>query len=98
MGQAELVRTGQVSASELVDAAIARIEKLNPVLNAVITLMFDKARQTTPAAGPFEGVPMLLKDLACHSAGDPMFEGMGFLRSARWVEHEDSYLAAAFRR
>jgi amidase len=98
MGQAELVRTGQVSAGELVDAAITRIEKINPLLNAVITPLFDKARQTTPAAGPFAGVPMLLKDLACHSAGDAMYEGMGFLRAAGWVEEEDSYLAAGFRR
>ena len=41
---------------------------------------------------------MLLKDLACHSAGDPMCEGMAFLRSAGWLEKEDTYLAAAFRR
>ena len=43
-GQAELVRRGDVSPAELVDAAIARIEKLNPELNAVITPLFDKAR------------------------------------------------------
>ena len=47
--QAELVRSGQVSAAELVDAAIARIEKLNPTLNAVIHPLFERAR--TAAAG-----------------------------------------------
>jgi amidase len=51
---------------ELVDAAIARIEQLNPALNAVITPMFDLARssaQGAPPDGPFRGVPYLLKDL-----------------------------------
>jgi hypothetical protein len=42
--QAELVRRKEVSALELVDAAITRIEKVNPQLNAVITPLFDKAR------------------------------------------------------
>ena len=43
-GQAELIRKGDASPLELVDAAIARIEKLNPQLNAVIHPLFDKAR------------------------------------------------------
>ena len=43
--QAELVRTGQVSAAELVTAAIERIEALNPVLNAVVTPVFDRAAE-----------------------------------------------------
>jgi amidase len=98
--QAELVATGQVKPLELVDLAIDAIERLNPKLNAVITPLFDKARQTASGPlpdGPFRGVPMLLKDLACHSAGDPMYEGMKFLRQAGWIEREDTYLAAGFR-
>ena len=43
--QAELVRTKQVKPIELVDAAIERIERLNPAINAVVTEMFDSARQ-----------------------------------------------------
>jgi amidase len=42
-------------------------------------------------------VPFLLKDLACHSAGDPMYEGSRFLREVGWVEEEDTVLAARFR-
>jgi amidase len=42
-------------------------------------------------------VPFLLKDLACHSAGDPMHEGMGFLKRLGWVEREDTWLARRFR-
>jgi amidase len=99
--QADLVRRRKVSPRELVDAAIGRIEKLNPQLNAVITPLFDKARgaAASPALpdGPFRGVPFLLKDLACHSAGDPYFIGMRLLRDLRWVEQHDTYLAAKFR-
>ena len=101
IGQAELVRSGEASPTELVDDAIARIEALNPELNAVITPLFDKARAAAAAAdlpeGPFRGVPFLLKDLACHSAGDPMYEGSAFLREVGWTEEEDTVLAARFR-
>jgi amidase len=99
--QAELVRRGDVHPIDLVDAAIARIERLNPVLNAVITSSFEQARaQATAAAlpaGPFRGVPLLLKDFLCHTAGDPYYEGMRFLRDLGWRETSDTYLAAKFR-
>ncbi|HEX8123110.1 MAG TPA: amidase [Solirubrobacteraceae bacterium] len=99
--QAELVRSGEASPAELVDAAIDRIEALNPQLNAVITPLFDKAREAAAGElpdGPFRGVPVLLKDLACHSAGDPMYEGSKFLKDSGWVEEEDTVLASRFRR
>src|SRR5688500_13423702 len=70
--QAALIRNREVTPLELVDAAIARIEKLNPQLNAVITPLFEKARAQAArghiANGPFRGVPFLLKDLVCGSA------------------------------
>ncbi len=50
--QAELVRTGRASALELVDDAIARVEKLDPELNAVIHPRFDKARDEARATLP----------------------------------------------
>jgi amidase len=50
--QAELVRSNEVSPSELVDAAIARIEKLNPELNAVIHELFERARNEASGALP----------------------------------------------
>src|ERR1700724_3573007 len=98
--QADLVRRGDVSPLELVDAAIDRINKLNPELNAVITPLYDKARVAASSElpdGPFRGVPMLLKDFAAHSAGDPFYEGFGFLKRLGWVEEHDAYLAAKFR-
>jgi amidase len=79
--QAELVRTGQVSAAELVTAAIERVEALNPELNAVVTPVFDQAVESARAgpAGPFAGVPYLLKDLACEMEGVRFTEGSRFL-------------------
>src|SRR5947208_9952370 len=99
--QAELVRQRTASPRELVDAAIARIERVNPKLNAVIIQRFEKAHAQADSphlpAGPFRGVPFLLKDLTCHSAGDPYHAGMRLLRELGWVEREDTYLAARFR-
>jgi amidase len=99
--QADLVQRGEVHPIELVDAAITRIERLNPTINAVITHLFDRARAQAVSAslpaGPFRGVPMLLKDFLCHTAGDPYYEGMRFLRDLGWREPADTYLAAKFR-
>jgi amidase len=74
VGQAELVRTGQVTPLELAEAAIDRIERLNPILNAVVTPMFEQARAAAarPLANPgsvLAGVPFLLKDLGATLAG-----------------------------
>ena len=100
-GQAELVRKGEVTPLELVNAAIARIERINPRLNAVITPLFDKAHEQAKSGaipdGPFRGVPMLLKDLLCASAGDPIYFGMRLLRDLRIIAPYDTYLAAKFR-
>lgn len=99
--QAELVRRREVQPIELVDAAIARIERDNPALNAVITTSFEKARDQARAKnlpdGPFRGVPFLLKDLGAHSAGDPFHLGMNFLKRLNWTEPYDTYLAQRFK-
>jgi amidase len=66
LGLAELVKKKEVSAAEICEAAITRIERVNPTLNAVITPMYEQAREAVQAAlpdGPFAGVPFLLKDL-----------------------------------
>ncbi len=75
---AALVRRREVTPLELVDAAIAGIERLNPEINAVITPMFDEARAAargTLPAGPFQGVPFLLKDLGATYRGARMSFG-----------------------
>src|SRR5512136_1292329 len=60
LGQAELVRKRKVKPMELVDAAIERIERINPAINAVVTPMFEEARAAARKApkGPFAGVPL----------------------------------------
>ncbi|MGH2982337.1 MAG: amidase [Solirubrobacterales bacterium] len=98
--QAALVRSGDVTPAELAEAAIARIESLNPVLNAVIHPLFEKGLEAAKGElpdGPFRGVPFLLKDLMAHSAGDPMHEGMKHLRDIGWTEAEDTELVRRFR-
>src|SRR2546428_3936578 len=99
--QADLVRRRQASPVELVEAAIARIEQTNPELNAVIIPRFEKARAeaASPALpeGPFRGVPFLLKDLICCSAGDPHHMGTRFLRDLGFIAPLDTYLAEKFR-
>ncbi len=98
--QAELVRSGQASPLELVDAAIERIERLNPQLNAVIHERFEKARAEARGDlpdGPFRGVPFVLKDLDGYSEGDPYYGGTRFLRDHDWRPTHDSYLTERFR-
>lgn len=97
-GQAELVRRGEVTATELVAWAIERIEDLNPSLNAVVTPMFDCALAAAAAApsGPFTGVPYLLKDLAVETAGIRFTEGSVFLRDN--LSTYDSELVRRLRR
>jgi len=95
--QADLVRTRQVTAAELVTAAIERIEALNPVLNAVVTPVFDRAVQVARSgpSGPFAGVPYLLKDLACEMEGVRFTEGSVFL--AGHISAFDSELVVRLR-
>jgi amidase len=97
--QAELVRRKEVSASELVEAAIARIERLNPTVNAVVTRMYEQARATAARGveGPFAGVPFLLKDLVAEYAGVPLTEASAFL-AGQYVSAHDSELTARLKR
>ncbi|MBL8770258.1 MAG: amidase [Phenylobacterium sp.] len=75
VGLAELVRKGQVSADELLEAAVARMAEVNPRINAVVRDMSDLARGATLADGPLKGVPYLLKDLSASYAGVPSTAG-----------------------
>ena len=97
--QAELVRTKQIKPIELVEAAIVRIERLNAQLNAVVTPMYDIAREVASGPlpeGPFTGVPFLLKDLTASYAGVPMTSGSVFLKD--YVAPVDSELVVRYKR
>ncbi|MDZ4672903.1 MAG: amidase [Gemmatimonadota bacterium] len=98
LGLADLVRTRALSPLELVEASIARIEALNPPLNAVIHPMFEQARRAASADlpdGPFRGVPFLVKDLLGTVAGEPFRCGSRFLRD--YVAPADSEVIRRYR-
>jgi amidase len=100
--QADLVRTGQCTPLDLVEAAIDRIDRINPKINAVITRRFEKVRAEAVADqyehAPFRGVPFLVKDAVCHTAGDPYHLGMRALRDRGFTAQADTNLAINFRR
>jgi amidase len=99
--QAELVRTGDASPIELVDAAITRIEKLNGELNAVIRPLFDRAREAAGGDlpnGPFRGVPIVVKDFDGTLAGAPYHAGNRALKAAGYVASQTSYLFTKLER
>jgi len=88
-------------ARELIDAAIARLERLDPTIHAVVHPALDLARAAATAPdlpdGPFRGVPFLMKDIGGAEAGRPYCCGMRFLRNAGWVEPEDAWLTRRFK-
>ncbi len=98
LGLAELVRTGQVSAGELLDEALARTAAVNPKINAVIHLMEGRAREAITAGlpeGPFRGVPFLIKDLLDGYAGEPMRCGSRLLKD--FVPPEDEEMTRRYK-
>jgi amidase len=104
--QADLVAAGEVSAVELTDAAIERIERIDGTLNAVVMRWYDEARDEAAAIddassdrskGPFAGVPFLLKDLGAHMAGRPLTSGNRALRDAAPLSAHDTTIVARFR-
>lgn len=97
--QAELVRKKQVQPLELVEAAIERIERLNPALNAVILRMYDYAREAAAGElqiGPFTGVPFLLKDIFAFFSGHRVAHGSKLMQN--FVPDHDSELVARIKR
>ena len=100
VGQAELIKNHEISPAELVETAIANIERLNEPLNAVVTPMFeralDDARNLSDLGAPFAGVPMLVKDLLARVANTRLTEGSRSLGS--YVCRDDSELVKRFRK
>ena len=99
--QAELVRTRAASPRELVESAIARIERRNNELGAVVWPMYERALAEADGDlpdGPFRGVPILIKDLGAMVAGVPQAGGIKPLRDMRWTPPFDSELIVRLRR
>ncbi|TMQ28045.1 MAG: amidase [Candidatus Rokuibacteriota bacterium] len=98
IGLAELVRRREVTATEVLEETIARIEARNPTINAVVTRMYDEARKAIAAGlptGPFTGVPYLLKDLGALYTG--VITAGGSRLFATDVANHDSELTARLR-
>jgi len=83
----ELVRNGDVQASELVEAALTIIDGINPRLNAVVHQLEGMARAQVaagvPKSGQFAGVPYLLKELASSWEGAPLTDACAWTREVR---------------
>ena len=97
LGLANLIRSGEVRAQEVVEAAIHRIETINPLINAVNYPMFEEGRLLTANGLPdglFTGVPFLLKDLLAAYAGVPMASGCNALK--HYVPDFDSELVQRY--
>src|SRR5262249_31092694 len=93
VGLAELIRTRQITPSELVEETIRKIEAINPKLNAVIHKAYERARQHASKAGAGEGllagVPFVLKDNAT-------IAGVALTRGSRALRDETPDRTAPF--
>ncbi|EMD28254.1 amidase [Amycolatopsis azurea] len=99
IGTAEAIRSGTASAREVIEAAIDRIEKLDPAVNAVVSTRFEQALAEVDRglpAGPLHGVPVLIKDLGATVAGLPSTGGSRLF--AERIAGGDSELVARYRR
>ncbi|MCA9669034.1 MAG: amidase [Myxococcales bacterium] len=98
LGLAELVQRGEVSAAELVEAAIERIEARDGRVNAVVVKLYERARARAAGDidhGPFRGVPFIVKDLEQAMAGVPTNNGSRFWQG--YVPEEDGELYRRWR-
>jgi amidase len=98
LGLAALVAKGEVSPAELAEAAIERAERHNGTLNAIVYKAYDEALAAAKGdlpAGPFRGVPFLIKDLGMAVAGWPRSCGSRYTRNL--VDDADGDLTSRYR-
>ncbi|HVN39270.1 MAG TPA: amidase [Myxococcota bacterium] len=98
LGLASLVQRGEIKPRELIEVAIAQCERRNPAVNAVVIPMFDEARRVSEAApaGPFHGVPFLLKDLYALYPGVRTTNGSRLFSD--FVPDHENEMVARYRR
>ncbi|MFN7244888.1 MAG: amidase, partial [Dietzia cercidiphylli] len=89
LGLADSVRSGEVTAGELLEVALQQADAVNPHLNAIVQRMDDRARERVagPLDGPFAGVPFLIKDLGQDYRGVPTSGGSRPLSRIPAAEH-----------
>jgi Asp-tRNA(Asn)/Glu-tRNA(Gln) amidotransferase A subunit family amidase len=97
VGLAGLIARREVSAAEVLEAAVARMAEVNPKVNAVVLDLAERARKAAPnlPEGPLAGVPFLLKDLGAHLGGEVTSSGSAMLKD--YVAPADSAITAAYR-
>lgn len=94
-GLAQLIRSRQVSAAEVQQAAREAILRADDRLNAVVGEPFEQPLAYSEN-GPFAGVPFVVKDLVCHPAGVPQRAGTRMTGDGVRFDH-DTFLMARFR-
>lgn len=95
---AELIKKGEITATEIAEIAIKRAEYVNPKINAIVHPMYDMARQMAQnikSDSPLAGVPFLIKDLGIEVEGVPKKEGSKAYSS--YISKEDSWITTKFR-
>jgi amidase len=96
---AELIAQRQISAEEVLEAAIARAEEVNPAINAIVHKQYERARNAVAAGlpdGPLKGVPFLIKDLGFFETGEPATFGSKLFRDFV-ADHETAYVTRCKR-
>ncbi|MEC0125288.1 amidase [Paenibacillus pabuli] len=93
VGLAELIRSREVSPVELLEAAFARMEEVNPQVNAVVRTYETRARQEAglvrPGEQPFAGVPLLLKDISQSLEGEILTSGSRLFSKHRSIRNSN---------
>ena len=91
---AGLIAKREVSAEEVLEAAIARAEQINPTINAIVHKQYDQARKAIAAGlpeGPLKGVPYLIKDLGFFETGEPATFGSSLFKDFV-ADHDTAYV------
>ena len=96
---ASLIAKKEVSAKEVLEAAIARAEQVNPAINAIVHKQYDRARSAVAQglpSGLLSGVPFLIKDLGFFENGEPATLGSSLFKDFV-ADHDSAYVARCKR-
>ena len=99
IGLAELVKNGDIKATELLEEAINRAEALNPKINAIITPLYDFAQEASKHShtdASFSGVPFLLKDAHHALKGFALSSGSALLKE--YIPEKDAEIVRRFKK
>jgi amidase len=92
---AGLIANKEVTAAEVLEAAIARAEQVNPTVNAIVHKQYERSRSAVAAglpSGPLTGVPYLIKDLGFVEKGEPATLGSSLFKDFV-ADHDSAYVA-----